>query len=595
VTHRPENQVSNRNLADLLLDALDRLGVGNLFLVPGAQVDPLVCAAARHPRVRPVVCAHELGAAFMADGHARMTGGIGACASIGGPGAANLIPGATTARVHDIPVLYLTGMPPAGLRNASPFQDTGERGGRDAALFQAALGHSETVIRAAELPDAWARVLSRLAQGSPSHLAISYDAQLQEADLLGELPTNAPPSAAGEDGLSQLVEQTHRLLKDGARLAILAGPGLNTAAGRAALRELAEQHFIPVATTADAVGILPGDHPLWFGHFGYGGGPRATDLLLSPEVESLLVVGAELNERNSLAWHEALFAPERRILQVHARPQSAPPSVREFHFACAPPERFLGRLGNDSAPTGFDPAAPILESAWFSKYRSRDRCAPLPADAPFEQGGLHPAQVVAAMRRNLPADAALFVDSGAHRLAANLHWTTNDSLGLVTAAQTAPTGWAIAAGIGAALAGVRRRITVLTGDGCMLMHGMELCVAARNNAPVTFVLSNNSASGNIYRRLARTVPEAIEMGTLPRVDWTALALALGVRAVRITSLSGLDDALNRLPEIEGPCLLEVITRLDYQDADPAHSFSSCSATMVKRLRTLELQTQAQND
>ena len=63
---------------DFILDALLREGLDHLFMVPGGLVDPFLPALARHPGLKPIVAAHEGGAAYMADGYARASGRFGA-------------------------------------------------------------------------------------------------------------------------------------------------------------------------------------------------------------------------------------------------------------------------------------------------------------------------------------------------------------------------------------------------------------------------------------------------------------------------------------------------------------------------------------
>ena len=69
---------------DYILNALAEEGLGHLFMVPGGLVDPFLPALARQDKLKPVVAAHEGGAAYMADGYARASGGFGAAIGIGG-------------------------------------------------------------------------------------------------------------------------------------------------------------------------------------------------------------------------------------------------------------------------------------------------------------------------------------------------------------------------------------------------------------------------------------------------------------------------------------------------------------------------------
>ncbi|NES87187.1 MAG: acetolactate synthase large subunit, partial [Moorea sp. SIO2B7] len=55
---------------------------------------------------------HEQGAAFMAGGYAKASGGISACIATAGPGATNLITGIANAYADKQPILVITGESP---------------------------------------------------------------------------------------------------------------------------------------------------------------------------------------------------------------------------------------------------------------------------------------------------------------------------------------------------------------------------------------------------------------------------------------------------------------------------------------------------
>src|SRR5262249_44471622 len=76
--------------SDFILNALAQEGLTHLFLVPGGLIDPFLPALARNTQLRPIVAAHEAGAAYMADGYARASGRFGAVMGIGGPGLFNM-------------------------------------------------------------------------------------------------------------------------------------------------------------------------------------------------------------------------------------------------------------------------------------------------------------------------------------------------------------------------------------------------------------------------------------------------------------------------------------------------------------------------
>ena len=70
---------------------------------------PLFAALNEQTAIKPILSKHEEGAAFMADGYARVSGKLGVCYSTSGPGVTNLITGVATAYMDNVPVLVITG------------------------------------------------------------------------------------------------------------------------------------------------------------------------------------------------------------------------------------------------------------------------------------------------------------------------------------------------------------------------------------------------------------------------------------------------------------------------------------------------------
>ncbi len=104
--------------SDFVLNALVQEGLTHLFMVPGGLVDPFLPALARVSQLRPIVAAHEGGAAYMADGYARASGRFGAVLGIGGPGLTNMATAVAAAKTDGSPVLVLSGEIPLDMERS---------------------------------------------------------------------------------------------------------------------------------------------------------------------------------------------------------------------------------------------------------------------------------------------------------------------------------------------------------------------------------------------------------------------------------------------------------------------------------------------
>ena len=79
-------------VSELIVRYLEKLGIEYIFGMPGAHILPVYDSLYRSS-VKSVLAKHEQGAAFMACGYARASGGISACITTAGPGATNLVTG----------------------------------------------------------------------------------------------------------------------------------------------------------------------------------------------------------------------------------------------------------------------------------------------------------------------------------------------------------------------------------------------------------------------------------------------------------------------------------------------------------------------
>src|SRR5256712_13375911 len=109
------------NGAELLVSAMEKEGVQQIFGVPGEENLDLV-EALRRSTIKLVVTRHEQGAAFMAATHGRLMGRAGVCLSTLGPGALNLTTGPAYALLGAMPMVMITGQKGILSRKQARFQ-----------------------------------------------------------------------------------------------------------------------------------------------------------------------------------------------------------------------------------------------------------------------------------------------------------------------------------------------------------------------------------------------------------------------------------------------------------------------------------------
>lgn len=538
-----------------MIKALLDQGVSHVFIGLGGLNDNFMPPLSETKGLRTIVAAFEGGAAYMADGYSRASGQLGVCFGIGGPGILNMTTALAAASTDRSSVLAISGEVARSWEGMGGFQDSSQAGIDDIDILQRVTGFSTSISSVAVVPRHLRHAITyTFTRRSPVHLSVPVDVQKAEIHEEWQPISTAllSPQFVDEQALAVAVGLLNT--PETRNVVILAGPGIK-GHGPHILREFAERFDIPVATTLSGKGLMPEGHPLALGVFGYGGSRWAIEAIRSDEVEVLLVIGSDLSQRDTMQWDPKML-PSKALIQVDADPV------------------LIGRTWNVDVPIVADPASMLkaladlqdaagLEAGRDSRleflrkirgqgprwYNSEDR----------ESGAvpMHPARVVSELRDAFPDNGVLCVDSGAHRAWFAEYWETLEPGTHFSLTNLGPMGGAIPLGIGAKIAQPERPLMIATGDGCMLMHGMELHTAARENIPLVIALMNNQAYGNIYFRAAKMGPGPEGLTNIPGIDWVAFAKSMGGDGELIESPEGIPGAVKRSLETSGPYLLDL--------------------------------------
>ena len=521
-------------------------GVDTVFVVPGLQIDPIFRELCQTREIRVITATHELTAGYMADGFARASGRPGVCISIAAAGTASLLAAAITAKTDQSPVLFITGNVPTAKQPCGAFQDGWSSGTDDLELLRRAVGYSGVAMSIADLDKqlelAFASMFGLPRQ--PAHVCLPLDIQNEICpdNLAAVSAQPRAPSATAPN--ATLPADLARHLAPARRVILLAGSRLSSRRGAEALRAFSETFNIPVATTLAAKGLLPENHPLSLGNFGFAGSQRANNSLLNTPTDLLFVLGADLNERDSLGWDVRLRQQHRLILIIDSTPLPDQHPLQPDWVMQADAASVLLQM----LSTATDALRPLESSAtqripWIQSLMEVPRLFQAAERQVAEANTIAPDQLVFSLRENLPAETIMVVDAGLHRLFAGHYWLSLQANAFFSACGLAPLGWALAAAIGIKLANPRQPVVVLTGDGCLQAHGNELATMARFGLPILIVVCNNQAYASIQRHFD-SAERAAKMASLHGINWIQYAKALGCPAFRLENVDDLPSILN---------------------------------------------------
>lgn len=558
-------------LTDILINRFHSMGIKTIFAIPGGHVDHLLKRLTKDGRFRLVLAAHEEGAAYMADGYARISNHPALVITINGPGVTNLITAAVTARVDHSPVIFLSGDAPSFLEGYDAFQSSDPQVSNSSALMEQALGYSFDLSESTDILNVLRRFdeLSLSTYPVPIHINFPLD----RADYKIEEPTS------GHHIDETCIDRSLDTFPDAlpVKSLILVGEGITRQSDFQSIAEFSREFEIPIAVTMSAKNIQPLiDESLYLGVFGYGGGPRASKAVLEPSLDLILFFGVHLNERNTVLWHPDFFNPKRTIVAINPFSGSKCLNGLKYHELSGHVSDMITML-DEHWINSLRATTQVLRKQWCDELLTRSRI-PI-SNNQFEKnetdGRLTMETLVKILNHEMPVNTCLFLDSGDHRIYGSTYWEVKTPNSFFTAAQTAPMGWAIAAAIGASFEVEDTPICVITGDGCMLMHGMEIAIAAKHHRKVIFIVCNNGTYGRVAVRLKHEPQEVRDTITnLPKVCWADFARSLGVSSCVVTDTDILSEAIGRALKEDGPFLMDVMTTIDEYVPYPEAVFSS---------------------
>jgi acetolactate synthase-1/2/3 large subunit len=520
------------SVGEELVRGLKARGVEVVFGIPGVHTIELYRGLAGSG-VRHVTARHEGGAAFMADGYARVSGKPGVAFVITGPGLLNALTPMAQSREDSVPVLVISGVN----SRASLGQGLGylhEVPNQQAMVRPLCPTFQVTAPEA--LDGVLAQAFAALASGRPGPVHIEVP-----TDVMGlpcpdaALPAPPAPPAAPDPGA---LAEAAALLNDARAPLILAGGGARCTAK--ALRAVAGRLGAPVVQTVNARGLMWGD-PL-----GVAASPCLDAVRgLIETSDRILAVGTEIGQTEYDMYATGHLPDLSRMIRVDvcaaqlARHRAA---ITLRADAGRTLELLLPLLSAKPRPDGVRRAAAAMTAA-------RAELGLLSARMP---GML---QMVEAMRDAVPG-AIIVGDSTQPVYAANLVYDHDRAGGWFNAATGfGALGFGPGAAVGAALAAPGVPVLCLIGDGGLQFSPGELRTAVDEGLPITFVVWNSASYQEIAEAMAGAQAEVIGCHPSPlRMEAFAAACDLPFQSVAAQPAE-LASAL-RAPAA-GPRLIEV--------------------------------------
>jgi acetolactate synthase-1/2/3 large subunit len=566
---------------DVFLRYLKVEGVRYVFGVVGGLLYPFFREVETDPALELIMTKHEEGAAFMADGYARVSRRLAVCAGTSGPGATNLITGVACAFADGVPMLVLTGQAASHALGKGAAQETSREDIDIVEMFGPITKYSTMVTSASSLAQHLRRALRLALSGRPGPVHLNVPVDIWEMPVREEWFDPRTYRAEARTFDRAAVQRAGDALLAARRPVILAGSGVGIAGAEQHLRALVELLPARVATTPRGKGLYPEDEPLSLGVLGVAGHALAKRTVLGSDVDVLFCVGASLNETATFNWDPAL-RPTGTMIQLDIDPDR------------------IGRNYPVDVPLVGDAQAILVELVYHTHRAIREGARPSsewsrdavrggdesPFDAPDAR--VHPGPLLTPQRWRvdletvLPANAIVFSDIGGHMLF-NIHdLTIGREQKFVINLGFGSMGHGTIAPIGAALGAPQRPVFAIVGDACFAMNGLDLLTAREYGIPVVWIVENNNMHGITWHasKILGKGKGLESARNRKNVEIAAIARAMGLSGWVVDRPGQIQEIVREALALRAPCLIEV--RVDPEAMPPLGARAKSLAGFIEK-------------
>ncbi len=519
-----------------MIDQLIDCGVGHIYGMPGNSINQFVDDLRRREEdIDFIQVRHEEAGALAASAYAKLTGKLGVCMSIGGPGAAHLINGLYDAKKDFAPVLAIVGQVPSTEVGTDAHQEINLE-----TLFEGVSVFNRRVETAKQLPDMLNAAIREAYIHKGVSVLIAPDDLFAAKQNINLKKISGPFFQSSVIPKQETLENSKELIQKAEKPIILAGKGAFHA--RDELIEFAKKIKAPIVLSLLGKGTIPDNHELNLGQHGQIGTKPAYEAMM--EADLLILIGT------SFPYSD--YLPENtKAIQI---------DIKENHLGKIYPitEGLLGDAKeiisiltstlNESTSDSFLRKYQEKMKKWNNHMKEQKE---------DETDPLYGPQVMNAVEKVVEDDAIISCDVGNVTV-----WTTRflsfTNQKFVMSGGLATMGSGLPGAIAANIAYPDKQVVAITGDGgfSMVMH--DFVTAVKYEMPIKIVILNNSKIGMIkYEQ--QTEGKQNYVTDLGEINFAAFAKACGGEGFRIEDFSELNGVMKEAFQTNKPTIIDIVT------------------------------------
>ncbi|MPL93528.1 Acetolactate synthase isozyme 2 large subunit [bioreactor metagenome] len=470
----------NMNASEFIVDYLIRLGVTDVFGIPGGVLLDLIYAFDdKKDTITPHLCYHEQSAGFAASGYAQACGKLGVAYATRGPGFTNMITAIADAYCDSTPVLFITA-------HSSKFLNRNMRVMYDQEIDTCSMVRNITKFSARiddvnDIPSILNKACIIALDGRRGPVFLDFASDIFSKSITLNNIDKIPEKASIFD-IKKMVYDVKNEIKEAKRPIILVGDGVNQVNLIDKFKLFINMAKIPVLSSRSSLNIV-GDSNFYFGYVG-SHGIRTANFIMS-KADLVVAIG---NRVDFPVHSESYFdiTQKTKFLRFDIDPSEFERQIPNSTNYQLDIRDLLEELSENIFDYG-------NHSNWLSL------CEDLKDNLKNEDINLA-VERIADILKNIPEETTIVSDVGN-----NEFWLSRACIlsrtrkRVLFSKSFGAMGCALGKSIGAYYA-TRKPLVCFTGDQGLLMDSQEFQTISQNNLPISVVLLNNKSSGMIRDR-----------------------------------------------------------------------------------------------
>lgn len=533
-------------ISDAIVKKLEKKGVQYVFGISAGTVSSLYDSL-NDTSIKAIVTKNEAGAVYSANKYAESTNKIGVCIAAGGVGINNMTNGIADAMRNKLPVLIISGYVHRWQIGKGAIQELNTQ-----EIFKPITKYSKTILDEKE-------VLIELEKSieialtppyGPVHISIPIDIQISEItsnswDYIQEvynleLKEVAVTTETKTNNSTVLVEKAVNLINNEEQGIILVGRGCRGLSQE--VMKLSNHLSWPIITTPQAKGIVPSDFNNNLGNYGFSSTDSALDYVEKSHATCLLVLGSSLGESATRNYNDILVK-NRKVIHIDWDESELNKVFKADIGICSDLKNVL----------------PEIISKTLTKEKTFSRSMEINTGYTKDHSGLSIRLFLERIVDILPPETYFVSDIGEYMNFLFKYLPIKEGTDFNISLNYGAMGIGVGGAIGTHVACPEKQTVVIVGDGSFFMNGTEILTAKEYKLPIIYFIINNSMLGYVEHGHQYLYKRSVEGFIQERISIKKVSEAMGIKAIAIKELKDLDTIKDFISDLDGPCVIELIT------------------------------------